>query len=84
MWYTDPVSNDSVSLERVKEDISKSFMDDECDSFTPEYVIIATWDHVGYFKEQDDKARPSTAFGLDSESNNSYSAEKYLPMCHCY
>ena len=83
MWYTNPVSNDSLILERAKEDINMTFMDDECNIFSPKYAVIATWDHVGYFKEQNDKVSLSILH-LDSESNNSYSTEKHFPMCPCY
>ena len=52
VWYTDPVSNDSDTLEKARKDISQTFA---CYNFSPTYLVIATWDHVGYFKEQKDK-----------------------------
>ena len=55
VWYTRPVSNDSICLEKAKEDVCKAFMDCRCDTFSPKYIVIATWDHVGYFREQTNK-----------------------------
>lgn len=61
MWYTDPVSNDSDSLEKAKKDICEAFTDYSCEKFTLKYIVIATWDRVGYFKEQNNKVRFSVA-----------------------
>ena len=61
MWYTDPVSNDSDSLKIAREDICKAFMDYRCEKFTPKYIVIATWERVGYFKEQSNKVGFSVA-----------------------
>jgi hypothetical protein len=53
VWFTDPVVNESSVLDKVENDIHDTFKDHA--SFKPAYVIIATWDQVGYFKERSDK-----------------------------
>ena len=53
VWFTDPASRDPTTLNRTKDDIQAAF-EDHVD-FEPSYVVIATWDHVGYFNEQYDK-----------------------------
>ena len=53
VWFTDPVINESSVLDKVENDIHDTFRDHAY--FKPAYVIIATWDQVGYFKERSDK-----------------------------
>ena len=53
-WYTKQVSTDNATLERVKKDIKDVFSGD-FDTFSPKYVIIATWYRVGYLKKRNDK-----------------------------
>ena len=55
MWFTDPAVNDSYTINRVADDIRSTFKDQAF--FEPAYAVIATWDHVGYFKEKYDKVR---------------------------
>ena len=52
VWYTDPVSTENDIIEKARIDISQAF---RCYNFSPTYVVISTWDHVGYFKEQNNK-----------------------------
>ena len=58
VWYTDPITQDIDLLERAKTDIHGAFS--EHLDFTPTYLLISTWDHVGYFKENDDKVTVAT------------------------
>ena len=55
VWFTDPVATDSHITDRVADDIRSAFEDQAF--FEPAYAVIATWDHVGYFKEKSDKVR---------------------------
>ena len=53
MWFTDPVTKDNETLQRAENDIHDAFTDYE--DFSPTYLIVATWDHVGYYRERNDK-----------------------------
>jgi hypothetical protein len=47
------VITDGTALEKVKLQIQKAFPDHK--EFSPEYLVVATWDGVGYYKEKVDK-----------------------------
>jgi receptor-type tyrosine-protein phosphatase Q/CUB/sushi domain-containing protein len=53
VWYTDPVTKDLNILMRAESDIHRAFP--EYEDFSPTYLFVATWDHVGYYKERNDK-----------------------------
>ena len=55
VWFTDPATTDLDMLNRAAHDINSAFK--ENGDFKPSYLVIATWDHVGYFKERHDKVR---------------------------
>jgi hypothetical protein len=55
VWYTDPVTKDLNILMRAESDIHRAFP--EYEDFSPTYLFVATWDHVGYYKERNDKVR---------------------------
>ena len=57
VWFTDPVTKNKEMLLKAEQDIHCAFSDYE--QFSPTYLIIATWDHVGYYKERDDKVHES-------------------------
>jgi len=52
IWYRDTA--DPSVLSRARSEISRAFVDHQ--DFNPVYAIIATWDHVGYYNRQIDKA----------------------------
>ena len=49
--YNEPVVTNNKSLEMAREQIQTST---EYKDFEPTYLIVATWDKVGYYKEQND------------------------------
>ena len=49
--YSEPVVTDENSLERAKQQIRNLT---QYTSFEPTYLIVATWDKVGYHKKQND------------------------------
>ena len=51
VWYRETASQEL--LERAASEIHNGFVDQG--SFFPSYLIIATWDHVGYFNSRVDK-----------------------------
>ena len=53
VWYRQ--TGDSVLLNRARDDIRAAFT---ALDFTPSYLFIATWDHVGYFSSHTDKVYP--------------------------
>ena len=53
VWYTDPVTEDLDMLHRAKQDIHEAF--NNYYDFSPLYLMVSTWDHVGYFKMGYDK-----------------------------
>lgn len=53
VWFTDPVTKSKEMLLKAEQDIHSAFP--EYKQFSPTYLIVATWDHVGYYKERDDK-----------------------------
>ena len=53
VWYRETA--DPSLLERAKIEITKAFLGYE--NFVPTYLVIATWDHVGYFSRHTDKVR---------------------------
>ena len=55
VWYR--TTNDSALLAIVVKDIQSSL---EGSDFTPLWLFIATWDHVGYYKNHTDKVCTST------------------------
>ena len=67
VWYADPITQDIDLLERAKTDIHGAFS--EHWNFTPTYLLISTWDHVGYFKENDDKVYSSSWGYIVVDSN---------------
>ena len=60
VWYRQ--TGDSALLNRARDDIRAAFT--ALDFFTPSYLFIATWDHVGYFDSHTDKVSPSLIFVL--------------------
>ena len=52
-WFTNPVIRDEELLNRAREEISTAWP--QFKKFTPAYLIIATWEGVGYFRRQSDK-----------------------------
>ena len=53
MWYR--ITNSSDLLQQARQDIQRAYafaIESEID-----YLLIATWDHVGYFPEQTDKVK---------------------------
>ena len=53
LWYTDLTCNDSILLERARKDITDASPDYR--EFTPAYLILATWEDVGYYDKNIDK-----------------------------
>ena len=56
MWYR--VTSDAELLHRAKNDVLQNpilFPDVDLRNFFPTLLLIATWDHVGYFDQQTDK-----------------------------
>ena len=53
LWYTNKTCNDSILLERARKDITGTWP--EYREFNPEYLIVATWENVGYFENKTDK-----------------------------
>ena len=51
VWFRETASGDL--LDRALEEIRAAFVVPQ--SFRPCYLIIATWDHVGYFDSNSDK-----------------------------
>ena len=47
------ISNDSITLGRIEQNISAAFP--EISSFSPIYAYIITWNNVGYFDQNADK-----------------------------
>ena len=52
VWFSDPVSRNGTMRERAKAHITNAFT--EYKDFSPSYLIVATWDHVGYYREHKD------------------------------
>ena len=57
VWFRETASEQL--LDRATEDIRAAFVVPE--SFRPCYLIIATWDHVGYYNQSADKVGHSYA-----------------------
>ena len=51
VWYRE--STNQADRDRAQREIRAIFM--EADRFIPRLVVIATWDHVGYFNHRVDK-----------------------------
>ena len=54
VWYRETANPDL--LERAQREISKAFV--ALEIFTPTYLFISTWDHVGYYNSHTDKVWP--------------------------
>ena len=52
VWYR--TSSDATLLSKAKSDIPAALSGD---NFTPQLLLIATWDQVGYYKQHIDKVR---------------------------
>lgn len=52
VWYRE-TANSSL-LRRARSEIAMGFIDQK--DFNPVYMVIATWDHVGYYNMKTDKA----------------------------
>ena len=52
VWYRQTAN--STLLTRARSEITMGFIDQQ--DFNPVYMIIATWDHVGYYNRKTDKA----------------------------
>ena len=52
-------STDPTLLNNARDQIRAAFPV-EFSTFTPTYLFIATWDHVGYYNRQTDKVYPPT------------------------
>ena len=65
MWYRQTAN--STLLRRARSEITMGFLDQQ--DFNPVYMIIATWDHVGYYNRKTDKASVECAhYNIDSNS----------------
>ena len=53
VWYRDTV--DETLRNRARDLIKARFIDQT--TFEPDYLFIATWDHVGYYSEMTDKVQ---------------------------
>lgn len=56
VWYRQTVSKEA--LERAQYDVTRDptlFPSLDLSDFTPTLVVIATWDHVGYFSRKTDR-----------------------------
>lgn len=56
VWYR--VTSDAVLLDRARSDVLQNpilFPGVDLQNFFPTLLLIATWDHVGYFDQQTDK-----------------------------
>ena len=51
VWYRE--TDEPLLLDRAASDIQAAFISQG--SFAPTFLIIATWDHVGYFSRQIDR-----------------------------
>ena len=51
VWYRQ--TTDATLLARAQDMIQAAFIDQG--SFVPDYIFIATWDHVGYFSQGTDR-----------------------------
>ena len=51
VWYSRSVINDSDLLKEVKDHVQLTKNYD----FSPKYLLIATWDGVGYYDKRNDK-----------------------------
>ena len=51
--YSNDITTEPGALQKAADQISKGFS--EYENFTAEYLIIATWDDVGYYDKQNDK-----------------------------
>ena len=49
IMYNGSVNNSSLALEKAREQISIST---EYEQFDPTYLIVATWEEVGYLREE--------------------------------
>ena len=53
VWYRE--SNAQEDIARARDDIRAAYGEARDSNFAPRSVFIATWDHVGYYNEEDDK-----------------------------
>ena len=53
VFYSNDVTKEPEALQKAADQISKGFS--EYENFTAEYLIIATWEDVGYYDKQNDK-----------------------------
>ena len=51
VWYSMTVINDSDLLKKAADHVQLTKHND----FSPKYLLIATWDGVGYYRERSDK-----------------------------
>ena len=51
IWYRE--SNDSTLLSAIGDTIRSAFLG--VDSFSPHFMFIATWDHIGYYSNNTDR-----------------------------
>ena len=82
VWYTDPITQDIDLLERAKTDIHGAFS--EHLNFTPTYLLISTWDHVGYLKRTMIRYIVVPGVTLLLIVTSLLNVVEYLPMCNCY
>ena len=54
-------TSDSSLLERATQDVAYVFSED---SFTPEQLVIATWEDVGYYHKHDDRVSQCVLYHL--------------------
>ena len=82
VWYRETA--DAELLARARNTIQSAFNNQ--DSFSPTYIFIATWDHVGYYNSHTDKV----FYILILLQNAIISctllspADKYIPVCDGY
>ena len=83
VWFTDPVTKNKTMLLKAQEDIHSAFPDSK--QFSPTYLIVATWDHVGYYEEQDDKVHKMlNRLCTITKVSIISSVAEYFPMHNCH
>ena len=76
VWYSDTVTSDSETLQQAQRQIRDAFP--VYGDFSPVYLIVATWDHVGYYEKRNDKVCCTSLhfhLGLDRFFPFSYACE---------